>query len=157
MCSAAADHPAITLADAVVALLNDEHPVGGWSQSFTAERRYLPQLDLTKLGPEIYISCLPASAAPDGRDTRGQFVREIGIKIVVQRKVTTDSNDELDAMVAFVDQVQTFLQITPPTTDLLVQFVRIEPDSQLYYSGDLREKSVFGSDFTATFQVRRAR
>ena len=148
------DHPAITLAQAIANLMASTPPTAGWSQSFTAQRSYLPIMDTAKVGPELYVFVIPAMPTPDERETRGDYLRELAVRIVVQRKLSSTANAEVDPMVALMNQIEQWMAGREPGVTGMV-WARMEPSGQLYYEGDLNEFNVFNASATAVYQVRR--
>lgn len=96
---------AIETADAIVADLNG----ATWSETFTAERRYLPFLTVEDMGGDVHVSVILK-----GKDysilSRSTSERDIKISVAVQYKYTDETNTELDPMMELAESIADFFE-----------------------------------------------
>lgn len=98
--------PVLTdIAQAIVDELNAQP----FSQAFTAVRTYVPRAALEDL-QVLRVSVVPRSFKPSVA-TRGKRHREVGLDVGIQRRLADPDNLlEIDALVAFVEEVVDFLE-----------------------------------------------
>jgi hypothetical protein len=133
----------IDLVEAVVGELNAQ----AFSQSFTAERGYLPTYDLPDMGT-LKVTVVPKE--DDGRlDTRSSSAHEYAIDIGIQKKPEKIDNDNLDPLMLLVQEIADFFLFGkhPGKTTLISPQVRI-----LYYLEHLQKLRQFTSVITLTFR-----
>lgn len=133
----------IDLADAIVTALN----AGTFSESFTAERGYLPTFDLPDMDT-LRVTVVPRQE--EGRlDTRNSSVHEYSIDIAIQKKPTALTNTLLDALMRVVQEIADFFlfDTNPENTTLITPSIRI-----LYLQDHLQKFRQFTSVVTLTFR-----
>ena len=88
------------LADAVMNDINGQ----AWSQTFAAERGYLPRFKFNEL-TTLRVLVVPKSEV-ESVASRSTTQREFGIDVGVLKKLDTDDNPEMDALVALTDELK---------------------------------------------------
>ena len=142
----------IQLADALVTRLNTPGEPG-FSQSFTAVRRYVPVFDLEKASG-IQVTVVPKSSEVS-RASRGSSFFDCAADIAVQKKVSGDLDaDELDNLMALVEEIIDCVNGGPLTEYPTAVLVSIE-NAPIFAQEHLNEKRVFTSLLTATYRVMR--
>lgn len=137
----------VDIADKVVSELN----AGTFSQSFTAERAYLPCYALEDV-KDLRITVVPKGVEIQIKD-RSSTQDDVGIDIAVQQKLTAADNAEIDPLLALVQEVADslrFKRFTAP--DAVWVGTRNEP---VYAQEHLDRFRVFTSLLTFTFRVFR--
>ena len=133
----------INLADAIVTDLNGH----SFSQTFTAERGYLPTFELPELGT-LQVTVVPKE--DDGKlDTRASSSHGYAIDVGIQKKPTTIDNAELDPLVLLTQEVADFFLFgkRPGGATLISPSIRV-----LYLQEHLHKLRQFTSVVTFTFR-----
>lgn len=89
----------LQVADAVTSQLN----AAALSQSFTAERLYIPNFELAKLN-QLRVTVVPSELHVRSLD-RNRNSYEAEIDIAVQKKFKQGSNAEIDPLIALVEEI----------------------------------------------------
>lgn len=87
------------LLEAVVAELNNE----GWSLDFEAVREYRPRVTLADL-QNLRVTVVPRSLVIEP-SSRGEDIWEYQIDIAIQRKLSEDSSEEIDALTRLSQEI----------------------------------------------------
>lgn len=95
---------AIDIADAVVGELN----AGSFMQEFTAVRAYRPQYELAEL-KDLRVTVVPAGVEETSA-ARTITQRDVSIDVGVQKKLTVADAEELDPLMALVEELQSFFR-----------------------------------------------
>ena len=133
----------IELADAIVAELNAH----AFSQSFTAERGYLPTFDLPDMGT-LRVTVVPKEDE-GGLDTRSSSAHEYAIDIGIQKKPEKIDNDNLDPLMLLAQEIADFFMFgkRPGKATAISPKVRV-----LYLQEHLQKLRQFTSVVTLTFR-----
>lgn len=135
------------IADAVVADLN----AGSFSQSFNAERDYLPVFELDDI-KDLRVTVVPKGIAIQATG-RNSNQHDVEIDIAVQKKLTKTDATEIDPLMALVEEIADrfrFKRFTSP--DAVWIRTQNEP---VYAQEHLDQFRVFTSLLTLTFRIIR--
>jgi len=142
------DHPAILIADAVTARLNE-----GAEPDHQAARLYRPTHRLEQL-TALRIIVVPRSLEMIP-DDRAEDRLTVEIDVGVQQKVAPDDAGSVDAVMATVDGlVRKLNRVDLEAGDDYAAFVEIE-HRVLYMPDHLDQYQVITSIFTVTYQMMR--
>ena len=138
----------VDIAQAVVEDLNAQP----FSQAFTAVRSYVPRAALEDLDV-LRVSVVPRSTRP-GLAARGRRQREVAIDVGIQRRLADPDNlAEIDALVAFVEEVVDSLE-GRRLTAAGAGFLEIENEPAVAVE-HLDQKGVFTSVITVRYRAWR--
>jgi hypothetical protein len=138
----------IQIADALVAELN----AGTFSQTFTAERAYVPRFNLEEMA-ELRVTVVPKGVEITG-GTRAKSVHDYRIDIGVQKKLDSDDLAGVDALMAFVEEIADYLRFRRLEGAPEAHWLGIE-NGPIYVTGHLHEMRLFTSVLTVTYRVMR--
>ena len=139
------------IADAVAAELNGAES-GTFSETFTAERRVLPEFDLEDLA-DLMVSVVPKAVEITGA-SRSVCQYEISIDIGIQKKIGTDLDAEVAALGTLVDEIADFLRRR--TLDAMASVAWIAATNDPVYSpAHLAERRVFTSVLTVKYRAMK--
>jgi len=136
----------IILADAIVSELNSQ----GWSLNFVARRLYRPRFtaeDLAILQASVVPRALTIEAACRAGDTR-----EYRIDLAIQQKLNEESIEEIDPLVAQVDEIARHFRLRRLTAIPAALCVKVENDP-IYAVEHLDQLRCFTSIVTLTFRM----
>ena len=133
----------VDIADAVVLELNGHV----FAQGFTATRAYLPRHELKALDG-LKVTVVPRSIATEPL-TRARESKVVEIHVGIQQACSLDDIEALDALMDLVEEVREFLRLRHLTN---AKWLAIE-NAPVYDPGHLREKNVFTSLITVTYQA----
>jgi len=136
------------IADAVVGELNG----GEFSQEFTAARRYLPLFDLQEL-KDLHVTVVPRGVAITGL-ARGVNQHDVQIDVAVQKKLETEGSDEIDPLMALVEEIADFFRLRRLASYSNAVWVKTE-NTPIYSQEHLGQMRQFTSVLTLTFRVAR--
>ena len=138
----------LNVADAVVAQLN----TASLSQPVVAERLYVPNFDLQDM-QDLRVTVVPRELHVRSLD-RGRNNYEAEIDLAVQKKFKKGDADEIDPLVAFVEEIADLFRLKRLTS--FPGAIWSRTDHQVLYSQEhwdqLRQ---FTSLLTLTFRVMR--
>jgi len=136
----------LEIADAVVEALN----TGVFSLGFTAERAYLPVLDLPGAGV-LHVTVVPREDRAK-LDTRSSSSHEYAIDIGVQEKLTHVDKEHLDPLVELTQEIADFFLFGRRfgNATLVAPEIRV-----LYVQDHLHQLRQFTSVITLTFRAWR--
>jgi hypothetical protein len=137
---------AADIADAVVATIN----AADLGQPVTAERVYLPILDLQEAG-ELRVRVVPAATAVAVGD-RKNLVRSYRIEIGVQRKLASDDPAEIDPLLALASAIEALFTAKPLEGFPQAKWQRTDHDP-LVAPEHLHELRQFTSLIVLTYRV----
>ena len=136
----------VDIADAVVAELN----AGQFSQAFTAVRSYRPQYDLSEM------TTLHVTVVPKGVEmvtvSRNSVQHDVSVDVAVQKKLETESNAEIDPLMALVEELADFFRLRRLAACPNAVWMKTE-NEPVYSPGHLEELRQFTSVLTLTFRV----
>jgi len=138
----------IDIADAVAAEL-----AGGaenFSQSFTPERRVLPDYELADL-KDLRVTVVPRGVEVTG-SSRSLSQHDFQIDIGVQKKVGTQLDTEVGELVGLVEEIAEFLQ-RRRLTDVPEAAWGKTANEPVYAPDHLAEKRLFTSVLTLTYRI----
>jgi hypothetical protein len=138
----------VDIADAVVTELN----AGTFSQELEAVRLYRPQFDLTEM-KDLHVTVVPKSIETV-TVSRTCVQYDITVDVAVQKKLETETNDEIDPLVNLVEEIATFFRLRRLTEYPGASWLRTE-NEPVYSPGHLEELRQFTSVLTLTFRVVR--
>lgn len=136
------------IAEAVVAALG----AGSFSESFTAERAYLPVYELSDL-KETRVTVVPKSVAIlSGSRSHNQY--DYAIDIAVQKKLSRADNAEIDSLLALAEEIADFFRLRrlPGFPEAMWLKTENEP---VYSQEHLDQLRQFTGLLTITFRVIR--
>ena len=138
----------IDIADAVVEELN----AGSYSQSFTAERHYLPELKLTET-EDLHVLVVPA-VIEMGQPARNALLYDYSIDVGILKKLQAADADEVDPLVDLVQEIADSLRLKRLTEYPDAAWVRAvnEPVFVREHFDDLRQ---FTSVLRLTYRLMR--
>ncbi|MCP4594507.1 MAG: hypothetical protein GY842_27565 [bacterium] len=138
----------ISVADAVVASLND----GSFSQSFTAERKYVPVFELPDM-ETLRVTVVPKSVSISAAARDSDFF-DSAVDVGVQKKVNPDELTEIDALMNLVEEIIDHLR--GKRLDALPEAAwRAIAHEPVFAPEHLDQVRQFTSVLTVTYRVRR--
>lgn len=136
------------IADALVAELN----AGSFSQPVSAQRLYFPQFDLPSM-QTLHVTVVPKGVVLSTLDrARGQG--DYALDLAVQRKLATDDNPELDALVDLVEEIIDHFRARRLDSFPAAAWLKTEV-AALYAPEHMTEMRQFTSVLTLTYRVLR--
>ncbi len=136
------------IADAVVQELN----AGSFSQSFTAERNYLPVYELEDI-KNLRVTVVPKGMAVQSTG-RNSTQHDAAIDIAVQKKLDALDNSTLDPLLALVDEIADRFRFK--RLDSYPNAIWVNTQNQPVYAPEhLDQLRLFTSVLTLTFRVIR--
>jgi hypothetical protein len=138
------------IADAVAAGLND----ASLSQSFTATREYLPEIELADGATDLSVVVVPGRLASEWA-TRAASRTEHGVDIGIRKKLAADeSNDNatLDPLVRLVEEITDLVKGARPDDYPTAICTRVENDP-IYSRQHLRELRQFTAILRLTYEL----
>jgi len=142
---------ATDIADAVAAELNAA-PSGTFSETFSAQRRVLPEFDLEDLA-ELKVSVVPKSVEITG-STRAASQYEVAVDVGVQKKLGKDLDAEVAALGTLVDEMADYLRRRTLQQAPFAVWVGIT-NEPVYVPEHLAERRVFTSVLTVTYRAMK--
>ncbi len=136
------------IADAVAAELN----AGSFGQEFTAERHYRPVFDLPEMGT-LHVTVVPQGMTIETAG-RGRSQHDCRIDIAVQKKFENGDADELDPLMALVEQIADHFRFKRLEGLPDAVWVKTE-NAPIYAAEHMEQNRVFTSVLTLTFRVVR--
>ena len=137
------------IADAVVAELNAA-PAGTFDPPFTAQRRVLPAFELAELA-ELKVTVVPKAVQITG-STRSSSQYDLAVDIGVQRKLTSNSDSDVETLGTLVDQIAEYLRQRPLSQAPYGVWVGTA-NEPVYSPEHLLEQRVFTSVLTVTYRA----
>jgi len=139
---------AIDISDAVVAELAG----GAFSQSFTPQRRVLPEYELADL-KDLQVTVVPATVETSGA-SRTLSQQDVRIDVGIQKKLGKDIDTEVPELCGLVDEIAEFLNRR--TLQAAPQAVWVKTANEPIYAADhLAEQRTFTSVLTLTYRVMK--
>jgi len=138
----------INIADAVVAELNG----GSFSQSFSAERHYVPLFELKDM-KQLRVTVVPKGLSV-GAHSRSQNLVDYQVDVAVQKKFATGDAAELDPLMTLVEEIADFFRLRRLTAYPGAAWVKTE-NAPVYAQEHYDELRQFTSVITFTFRVGR--
>ena len=136
----------IDIADAVAAELAG----GEFSESFTPERRVLPDYELADL-KDLRVTVVPRGVEISGA-SRALCQHDFQIDVGVQKKVGTDLDAEVAELLGLVEEIAEFLKRRPLAAVPQVCWVKTA-NEPVYAPDHLAEKRLFTSVLTVTYRL----
>ena len=136
------------IAAVVVAELNS----GSFSQTFTAQRQYLPTFDLTDM-QQLQVTVVPkgVTTLPGGR---AHSQHDYAIDVAVQQKLETTDNVEIDDLLTLVDEIADHFRFKRLGSYPDAMWLKTE-NEPVYAQEHLQELRQLTSILTFTFRVVR--
>jgi len=142
----------VNLADAVVEQINSA-PEGTFSETFTAARHYRPEFELKELS-EVRVSVVPRKIDITNISRQANQY-DVAIDVAVQKKVNAADLEQLDALMALVEQIADIFRLRRvPLPDGSALWGKTENDP-VFAPEHLETKQVFTSVLTLTFRIAR--
>lgn len=141
----------LDVADAVVATLNAPGDPG-FSQPFTAERKYQPVFELGEL-ETLRVSVVPKSVAITTASRHSNFF-DCAVSIGVQKKIDTNAAAQLDALIGLVEEIVDHLRLKRLETLPEAMWLKIEHEP-VFAPEHLEQKRVFTAVVTVAYRVGR--
>ena len=132
--------------------VKDELNGGSFSQSFTAERHYQPVFELPEM-KTLHVTVVPKGMTIHPA-SRGLIQHDYQIDIAVQKKFDTGENDELDVLMALVEEIGDFFRRRRLSSLPNAACVKIE-NTPIYAQEHMEQLRQFTSVITLTFRVLR--
>ncbi|HOF18483.1 MAG TPA: hypothetical protein PK082_06210 [Phycisphaerae bacterium] len=133
------------IAQAVADTLNEQD----FSVPFTAERVALPEFDLAAM-QELHVTVVPRQVDSEVLD-RGRDAHDVKVDVAVQKKVASIANEEIDPLLALVQEIADFLN----RRNLDGAIWKKTENNPVYSPEHLREMRQFTSVLTITYRVVR--
>ncbi len=137
----------VAIGDAVVTDLN----AGSFSQSFTAERNYLPLYELSDL-KTLRVTVVPNATAMETK-ARNASQHDVDIDIAVQQKLTKTDNTTIDPLMALVEEIADHFRFKRFSSPSAI-WIRTE-NEPVFAQEHLDQYRVFTSLLTLTFRLLR--
>lgn len=137
------------IADAVVAELNAA-PAGTFDPGFTVQRRVMPAFELAELA-ELKVTVVPKAVQITG-STRSSSQYDLTIDIGVQRKLTSNSDSDVETLGTLVDQIAEYMRQRPLSQAPYAVWVSTA-NEPVYSPEHLLEQRVFTSVLTVTYRA----
>ena len=134
------------ITQAVVEELNSE----SWSLPFAARRLYRPRFEPADL-KTLQVSVVPRSLTIEA-DSRGDDNRQYQIDLAIQQKLTTESAEEIEPLLALADEIVRHFKLRRLTAMPGALCVKIEHDP-IYAVEHLDELRCFTSILTLSFRI----
>ena len=138
-------HTTVQVAQAVADALNAHE----FSVAFTAERMALPAFTLEEM-QTLHVTVVPREIASSILD-RARDEDEVKVDVAVQKKVASAAVEEVDPLLALVQEIADFLNRTA-MGDATWKKTENKP---VYAPEHLREKRLFTSVLTLTYRLVR--
>lgn len=138
----------IDIADAVVGAIQ----TGSYGEPIAVERKYRPAFELTEL-TQVQVTVVPRSMTITTA-TRDSSYFDCAIDVGVQKKVNADEVEDLDLLMALVEQIADQLRMKRLDDAPEAACVSIE-NEPVFASEHLDQQRVFTSVLTVTYRVRR--
>jgi len=138
-------HTTVQVAQAVADALNAHE----FSVAFTAERMALPAFTLEEM-QTLHVTVVPREVAGSVLD-RARDEDEVKVDVAVQKKVASAANEEIDPLLALVQEIADFLNRRPMDG---ASWKKTE-NKPVYAPEHLREKQQFTSVLTVTYRMVR--
>jgi hypothetical protein len=138
----------VNVADAVVASLNG----GSFSQPVTAERKYVPAVDLADLA-DLHVTVVPRAVSITTA-TRDSSYFDCTVDVGIQKKVNPDDLAELDALVNLTQEVVDHLRMRRLESMPYAAWMSIANDP-VFAPEHLDQERAFTSVVSVTYRVRR--
>jgi len=139
---------ATDIADAVVAELSG----GAFSQSFTPERRVLPEHELADL-KDLRVTVVPRSVEITGT-SRTLSQHDVQIDVGIQKKLGKNLDTEVASLLGLVDEIAEFLKRRPLQAAPYAVWVRTA-NEPIYAADHLAERRTFTSVLTLVYRVMK--
>ncbi len=136
------------IADAVVTELAG----GAFSQSFTPQRRVLPEYELADL-KDLRVTVVPAAVEISGA-SRSLSQYDVRIDVGIQKKLGKNLDAEVAQLCGLVDEIAEFLKRRPLQSATYAAWVRTA-NEPVYAPDHLAEKRLFTSVLTLTYRVMK--
>ena len=133
------------VAQAVTDVLNGQE----FSAPFSAERVALPEFDLAGM-QELHVTVVPRQVDSEVLD-RGRDAHDVKVDVAVQKKVGSIANEEIDPLLALVQEIADFLN----RRNLDNAVWKKTENNPVYSPEHLREMRQFTSVLTVTYRVVR--
>jgi hypothetical protein len=138
----------VDIADAVVASLNG----ATFSQAVSAERKYVPAVDLADLA-DLHVTVVPRAVAITTA-TRDSSYFDCSVDVGIQQKVNPDDVAELDALVNLTQEVVDHLRMRRLESMPYAAWMSIANDP-VFAPEHLDQERAFTSVVSVTYRVRR--
>jgi len=138
----------VNVADAVVTSLN----AGTFSQPFTAQRKYVPAVDLADLAT-LHVTVVPRAVAITTA-TRDSSYFDCTVDVGIQQKVDPDQVAELDALVNLAEELVDHLRLRRLDSYPGAVWMSITHEP-VFAPEHLDQERAFTSVISVTYRVRR--
>lgn len=139
---------AIDIADAVVAELAG----GAFSQSFTPQRRVLPEYELADL-KDLRVTVVPAAVEISGA-SRTLNQHDVRIDVGIQKKLGKDIDTEVAQLCGLVDEIAEFLNRRALQATPWAVWVKTA-NEPIYAADHLAEQRTFTSVLSVTYRAMK--
>lgn len=139
--------PIATIADAVATALNG---AGTFALPFSAVRIYRPEFNLEDMGT-LHVTVIP------GNVVRRQIARRLverlySVGVLVQRKVTAETNEEIDPLIEVADQIAEYIGPGELANSGGAEWVETEHEP-IYDPDHMKEMKLFTNPVIFTFRL----
>jgi hypothetical protein len=144
----------LSIADAVVTALNAEAFQGTLEEEFTAERKYLPRVELKDMGT-LHVTVVPKAVITEV-SSRSTADYQYQIDVGVQKRFAAgdDEADELDPLLGLVEQIADYLRLKRLDEFTDAMWIKTEHPA-LYAPEHMEQFHQFTSILTFTFRLVR--
>jgi hypothetical protein len=136
------------IADAVAASLNN----ASFSQPITAQRKYLPAVDLAELS-ELHVTVVPRTVTITTA-TRDSSYFDCVIDVGIQKKINPDEMAELDALVNLAEEIVDHMRMRELDSYPGAAWLSTTHEP-IFAPEHLDQERAFTSVVSATYRVRR--
>ena len=130
--------------------VKDELNGHDFSMEFGAAREFLPVFDLQEM-QTLHVTVVPAGLTIQKLD-RSRTQSNVQVDIGIQKKLSTADNDEIDAMMALVEEIVDFLRFRKLAGCPEALWVSTE-NNPIFVREHLSEMRQFTSVLTLTYRV----
>lgn len=141
------DATLVLVADAVL----EELQTHTFSQSFTAERVYLPRHTPKEL-KDLHVTVVPAGWQSDYQ-SRNTTLRNCTIQVGLQKKLTSEDNAEIDPLVALAQEIEDRFREIKRLKSVESILMTVECLAAPADDDDLDQRKIFTSVLALTYRV----
>jgi len=136
------------VAEAVKAELNAHE----FSAEFEAVRAYVPLFDLAEM-KDLHVTIVPKGLTVEG-GSRKASQHDVQVDVAIQKKLESEDNVEIDALMALVEEISDFLKFKRLEGFPGAAWLKVE-NAPVYSQEHLSEMRQFTSVLMLTYRVMR--
>jgi len=142
----------MSLVSDIAKAVKDELDAHDFSVEFEAVRAYLPLFDLAEM-EDLHVTVVPKGLAVEG-GSRKASQHDVQVDVAVQKKLESEDNSEIDALMALVEEISDFLRFRRLEGFPGAAWLKVE-NAPVYSQEHLCEMRQFTSVLTVTYRVMR--